>query len=684
MATTNHQNPIKLKVHEPPNFQAPLKKSYPQYYMGTGQERRSQIIVFEPTQNCMLEKKLPLCTNLHEIETTNTTGTINTALWASVLVANPDEIYIAGGRIENEGKKNFAVINTFQIYHPLQDTYDELTPMLTKRSSFPLIQRDNYIYALAGRNHYTDKHCVSMAECERYNISTKQWEDIASLNIRRSHHGALLYKNDIYVYMGYKGFNRRTSKVEKYDSKENCWSIISELCMFAPIDCFASFPYKDHKFVVIGGNNNGNSSQGVFIIDLANNTSICTAILNIGCKQNLYAYYKENEEVWNFTENAEKIQYLEWNHKKLWNRAKRLAGGRSLDDHSSSGENITGVGMGNFSSVTISNYGHFKPDYYKNFLTGAPNFVVDGVDDVGKDVLESIDSRSSLFFGTDAYPIIYAIDADLEIMPHAIPNNLHLRKFQGVTRISENKLQLSGGVNASNQRISKVSTIFDLITRKAQRVQDMNKRRYNYPISLLGNFVYVFGGQNKEKEVLKVTKSCEKFDIETHQWSSVPDMNFERCESHCFIQNNEIYLACGYREAQRNSSIEKFNPIQNEWKIIDLVIEVGIGAGLAIPMNQFVYLCGGMDDTGQHNNTISVIDIENDRIMDNVPMKMTRLFPLCVKAGNDRIIFGGNDTAEIISLDYRPRITDKDLAKFSLTMRKLCSWVEYTKGFACV
>ena len=53
--------------------------------------------------------------------------------------------------------------------------------MHTKRYTFNCIKKGKYIYALAGREYGNDQNAI-MSKCERFNLYTKKWETIASLN----------------------------------------------------------------------------------------------------------------------------------------------------------------------------------------------------------------------------------------------------------------------------------------------------------------------------------------------------------------------------------------------------------------------------------------------------------------------------------------------------------------------
>lgn len=269
-----------------------------------------------------------------------------------------------------------------------------------------MIYLNGFIYAIGGRNDYPDTKQCSIKKCEKYNLETNEWSKIADLNIPRSHSGAYVYKGEIFTFLGYRGFSRRTRKIEKYLEVENRWEIIN-MKMFASIDCFAAFPWKDHKMIIIGGNNNGHPGQGTFIVDIANGVTINCAVQNVGRKQNLYGYNRNSGTIYTFTDTAERIVDPDYLIQKKWGE----------DDVSMHPVNL----RGKWEKLEIVEYRHWLPDYYKNFLTADRNFVIG--DEAAVDVLKQIDFNDYLLFGTDIWPVIYAINDRLDIKPYPIPNS---------------------------------------------------------------------------------------------------------------------------------------------------------------------------------------------------------------------------------------------------------------------
>lgn len=58
--------------------------------------------------------------------------------------------------------------------------------MNTRRYTFSCVKKGDFIYILGGRSYGNDEAAI-MSKCERYNLTTKEWEIIADMNYRFRH-----------------------------------------------------------------------------------------------------------------------------------------------------------------------------------------------------------------------------------------------------------------------------------------------------------------------------------------------------------------------------------------------------------------------------------------------------------------------------------------------------------------
>lgn len=68
-----------------------------------------------------------------------------------------------------------------------------------------------------------------MTECERMNIDTGRWEQIASLNEPRCTSMVYVFKDKIYVAGGFFTTGKRLKSIEIYDPVSDIWYLCGEL-----------------------------------------------------------------------------------------------------------------------------------------------------------------------------------------------------------------------------------------------------------------------------------------------------------------------------------------------------------------------------------------------------------------------------------------------------------------------
>ena len=96
--------------------------------------------------------------------------------------------------------------------------------------------------------------------------------------------------------------------------------------------------------------------------------------------------------------------------------------------------------------------------------------------------------------------------------------NLQLNRM---CRINYNEILISGGVNSNSDEMSKKVYYFksDQVCRKA----DMINQRSIHATTIVGNFIYVCGGQ---KSYGCFISECERYDIQENKWSPITNMNY--------------------------------------------------------------------------------------------------------------------------------------------------------------
>lgn len=132
--------------------------------------------------------------------------------------AYKDTIFISGGFFNARQTKFSDVLYAYSIK---EKQWKEITKMPAERGAHLMIQRDNYLHLIGGRNHKT---------IWSFNLKTRIWEtdEITPLPEKRDHISVLQDIKNLYVMGG-----RQSGEVQKdcwtydFDTKE--WSTFAEL-----------------------------------------------------------------------------------------------------------------------------------------------------------------------------------------------------------------------------------------------------------------------------------------------------------------------------------------------------------------------------------------------------------------------------------------------------------------------
>ena len=130
----------------------------------------------------------------------------------------------------------------------------------------------------------------------------------------------------------------------------------------------------------------------------------------------------------------------------------------------------------------------------------------------------------------------------------------------------------------------------------------MIKSRCWHSVSYLNGAVYAFGGFDGSERL----KHCEGYDIELDQWSEKASLNVARSNlASCIVNDRFIYAFGGYGQNNQMSlsSIEKFNPEQKCWQLLELQLPKKMNGMAAISLKyDDVLIVGGCSGTVTKRN----------------------------------------------------------------------------------
>ncbi|MCX8130870.1 MAG: hypothetical protein N3I35_12300 [Clostridia bacterium] len=156
--------------------------------------------IYDPKTDKWIERK-------HNVSITNNCG---------VAAAN-GKIYVIGG---NDG-------NAFKVleYNPESDIWTEKAKMKSSKRCYGIVSTGNLIYTVGGSNPEGNKE---ISDIEEYNPEKDIWTHLADMEIPRSDIAISVINRKIYITGGYQ-ISGQTSLVEQYDMVSKQWETLKSM-----------------------------------------------------------------------------------------------------------------------------------------------------------------------------------------------------------------------------------------------------------------------------------------------------------------------------------------------------------------------------------------------------------------------------------------------------------------------
>lgn len=141
--------------------------------------------------------------------------------WHKSIATPSGKLFLLGGAsVDIKAiKKNSLFEYLFE-----QNKLKQKSPMSISRSGFGLVYMNNHLYVLGGNIDESQ----TTSRCEKYNILSDTWSDIANLNLPASNFNACCFnENFIYKFGGKMDDNFLVKTIEKYNPKINRWIILN-------------------------------------------------------------------------------------------------------------------------------------------------------------------------------------------------------------------------------------------------------------------------------------------------------------------------------------------------------------------------------------------------------------------------------------------------------------------------
>jgi len=160
-------------------------------------------------------------------------------------------LYAVGGLNSSQ-----VPVNTIYAFDPATNTWTIKAPMLTPRQHFATATLDGKLYVMGGRilgdgvpSEALDETLTNFNRVEVYDPNTNSWNEVQPMLTKRSGFAAASVNGSIFVFGGLKVIGA-TNTVERYDPIKDMWMYDKPLS----IDRFAlSAVAFDSKIYVLGG-----------------------------------------------------------------------------------------------------------------------------------------------------------------------------------------------------------------------------------------------------------------------------------------------------------------------------------------------------------------------------------------------------------------------------------------------
>jgi len=176
------------------------------------------------------------------------------------------------------------------------------------------------------------------------------------------------------------------------------------------------------------------------------------------------------------------------------------------------------------------------------------------------------------YFGDKDKVLIYYIDRNEWELTHlTFAETYEFNYYSSAVTIPNGSIIITGGgVSNAVCQIQLCSSYAG--SHKAPKViqkEPMSQPRKEHASVYLQNGVYVLGGYNGSTN--SFLNSCERFDLETGQWTAISDMMIPKCAfGATTMANSFIFTVGGYDGTARLNIIERYDLKTDKWSILDV------------------------------------------------------------------------------------------------------------------
>lgn len=259
------------------------------------------------------------------------------------------------------------------------------------------------------------------------------------------------------------------------------------------------------------------------------------------------------------------------------------------------------------------------------------------------------------FMRTDNACVNLLLEAsNYQMMPYMQPV---MQSERTAIRSDSAHLVTLGGVLRQQLVVSKELRLFDEKAHEWRALAPMDAPRYQHGIAVIGNFLYVVGGQsNYDTKGKTAVDTAFRYDPRYNRWMQVACLNEKRTFFHLSALKGHLYAVGGRNAAGELATVECYNPRTNEWTYVAKMSEPHYGHAGTV-YGGYMYISGGIThDTFQKE--LMCFDPEVDRWSQKAPMTTVRGLHCMCTVGDRLYVIGGNhfrgtsDYDDVLSCEY--------------------------------
>ncbi|KAB0346014.1 hypothetical protein FD755_024337, partial [Muntiacus reevesi] len=180
------------------------------------------------------------------------------------------------------------------------------------------------------------------------------------------------------------------------------------------------------------------------------------------------------------------------------------------------------------------------------------------------------------FMRTDNTCVNLLLEAsNYQMMPYMQPV---MQSDRTAIRSDTTHLVTLGGVLRQQLVVSKELRMYDEKAHEWKSLAPMDAPRYQHGIAVIGNFLYVVGGQsNYDTKGKTAVDTVFRFDPRYNKWMQVASLNEKRTFFHLSALKGYLYAVGGRNAAGELPTVECYNPRTNEWTYVAKMSEPHYG-----------------------------------------------------------------------------------------------------------